>query len=735
MNTFNTRDPDPERAYIIRPSAARMQGDEVDLSEFLHALYRRKWLIAGCALAMAGLFFLLSSQMTTYYTARATLMLDPRDTQISASQEIVSDLQLSNPILDSEVAVIQSNQLLEQVITGIGVARIDALYAEANAPAPPLRWLKSLVSRPADSSAPPEAPPLIPPERAQMNRVFSQLRKGLSVDRVGQSYVIEILASTVDPQLSSLVANGLANGYIQRQVAGRQEVALSATKWLAGQVDTQRAQVEQAETAVEDFKSEQLAVQGPSSEILSQQMVELNAQLAQVRAEILEARAQVQQVEMKLNSDGAGAVGDQLSSPIFATLREQRLALLQEDANLATRLGAEHPQRRQVASVIAQLDAEMAAEADKIIQGFNSNVRILEFREQALMQSVSDLETQLSQISRSSLKLRQLEREHEALLRTYEDLLARLTEARSQVELQRAEALLINAAEIPGAPSAPRPKLLTAFGGVLGLVTGLIAALVRETSSSGFARGAQLEAAFGLPVLGTLPKGRWSGPGEVYASIAEDPYSLFSERLRQLRETLLSRKERGLPRSYLLLSSVPDEGKSTTAMSLARMFAMSSRATILIDLDTRQSTICQEAGLEMEHDLSDYLSGKVALNKAIVRSPGAGFDVLGSQTGKGILSDTLKHSELAELIETLKQHYDIVVIDAPPVLAVSDSLLLAGVADSLLYLVRWRKTPKRAVSMGLAHLDSIGVRPEGVVLTMVSIKQDPDYYVKQYSYG
>lgn len=738
VNPLGNEDLGTERSYIVRP-ATNAKGDEVDLSEFVHSLLRRKWLILGCSFAVAALFYLLTAQMTSYYTARATLMLDPRDTQISTSQALVSDLQLSNPILDSEVAVIQSNQLLEQAISSIGVDRIDALYAEANAPLPPFSWFRS--KKPAsgsetDTTEEIDAPPaLIPPERVKMNRVSSRIREGLSVRRVGQSYVIEILSETVDPQLSSLMANNLANGYIQQQIVNRREAALRATTWLSNQVEAQRTQVERAEAAVEDFKSAQIISDGASSDIVSQQMIELNDQLARVRAEIAAEEAQVQQIEAVLQGDGAPAVGDLLSSPLFATLRERRLVLLQEDANLATRLEEEHPERRQIASVIAQLDAEMTDEARKVIEGFRNDVRILEFREQALLENVSELEAKLAAISRSSLELRQLEREADALRGTYEDWLARLSEARSQVELQSAEAFLINAAKIPSGPSAPRPKLLTAFGAVLGLVIGLIAALVLETSSHGFARSAQLEAAHGFPVVGSLPKGNWSGPGEIFASLADDPYSLFSERLRQLRETLLSRKESGTSHSYVLLSSVPNEGKSTAALALARMFAISNRSTILVDLDTRQSAIYREANLTMEHDLGDFIAGRVSLSQAIMRGGALNFDVLGSSSSKGILSDAVKHSELVELVETLKRHYEIVIIDAPPVLAVSDALMVAGVADSLLYLVRWRKTPKRAVKMGLTHLASIGARPEGMVLTMVSTQQDPDYYVRHYNYG
>lgn len=712
--------------------------DDVDFNELLFSLLRRKWLIVGCTLLSAVLFWLLSAQMLTYFTARATLMLDPRETQISTSQELVADLQLSNPIVESEVAVIQSNDLLEQVIGRIGVDRIDRLYTEAYLAKSPFVWLRKSGAGDVSGGRADGAQvgsDLIPPEQVRMNRVSSYIREGLTVRRVGQSYVIEVLARTVDPQLSSLVANHLAEAYIERQTSLRREAAVRATAWLSDQADAQRAQVEAAEAAVEDFKSAQLVSEGASAEIVSQQMIAQNDQLARVRAEIAAAKAQVRQLEAVLRSGGAPAVGELLSSPLFETLREKRLALLQEEATLATKFGPEHPDRRQITSMIKQLDEEMAQEVRKLVAGFRNDVRILEFHEQTLLQNVSALEAKLAAISRASLELRQLEREADALRGTYEDWLARLSEARSQVELQRAEAVLVNAAKIPAGPSAPRPKLLTAFGAVVGLAIGLVVTVVFETSSRGYARVIQLEQAVRVPVVGCLPKRKMSGSDGISSFLSSGPYSLFGERVRQLRETLLNRIDAEAAQCVVVLSSLPNEGKSTTALALARVFALSNRKTVLLDLDLRHSSAYRLFKSDKPHDLADVISGRTTLGEAIAQGGDFGFDVLGGSCGKLALSDALHQSELVALIDELKQHYEVVIVDAPPVLAVSDALMAASAADFLLYLVRWRKTPKRAVKNGLSQLASMGVRADGMVLTMVSAKQDPDNYLRRYGYG
>lgn len=730
-------------------SSARRQEDavhtheeSVDLRELIGALWRRKWFVLFWTLAAAALFFAMTITKPVRYTAQATVMLDPRQQQVvSAREEVVSDLQLNTAILESEVASLRSSALLERVVEQIGVARFAGIDPANAEPGPVARIIggakqavRGLVA-PATPAAQGDAAPLISEERRRLSRIVTALQSGMFINRVGDSYVIQIALQTGDPELSALVVNGLAETYIAEQLLDRQRVAENATQWLSQQVERRRGEVVAAEAAAETYKREQLDTAGASVEVVQQQLAELNQQLAMARSERANQEARLQQIDTLIAERGPTIAAETQSSDYLVSLRQRRDEMLREDARLSATLGENHPDRRDIASDIGRIEAAIAAEVANIAQSYRNEIEVLQGREASLGRDVEALEQRLSDMSTSSLQLRQLEREAEAARTGFEDLLTRLGEIRAQAEIQRAEAKLLNPALIPTGPSAPRPVLMTAFGGTLGLTFSLIAALLMELMSAGFRRAVELERATGLKVLSMLPADRIRQPRHVLAHLDKGSYSFLGERVRQLRTVIATRiAATAGPRSVMLLSSVPDEGKTTTALALAQSYARSGVSTVLIDLDTRRPVLHDEVGAVSQASLSDHLMGEASLEAAIARSDSLRFDISGVGEHDTLLSDGIEASRIGELIEALKQRYDMVIVDAPPVLAMSDSLSIALAVDHVVYLVRWKRTPRRVVAQGLVMLKNIGVAPLGTVLTMVDTAQDLDGYSSSYAY-
>jgi len=729
-------DPDPV------PKAALVEEDSADLLAVVRAVYRRKWLIAAATVITAIVFYAIASSFPDQFTARATLMLDPREQQIVANQnQVVGDLKLNNPILESEVSILRSSSLLESVIEEIGIERFSALDPMNKAPG----LIDSILGRgtssqqssvSTDMPETAEAEPLISPERRRINRIVGALREGLQINRLGESYVIEITATSIDAELSAVVANTLARSYISAQLADRQRVAETATAWLSRQVEERRMEVERAEATVEDYRRNQLSEAGASTTVIEQQLAELNRQLANVRSDITTEEARLQQLQNMLTERSAASVADTLESTYIATLRSKREDLLREDTKLAATYGPNHPTRSNLQSELDQIDASLQAEVQNVAQSYQNEIEVLAKREQGLAFEVDALETRLADIATSSLRLRQLEREAEVARATFEDLLARLGETRAQVEIQRAEAKLINLAQIPLGPSAPRAKLMGAFGATLGLSFSLIVALVLEMVTAGYVLARAIERDTGIRVISTLPIVKVSGPPAALHELEDRPYSLFAERIRQIRTVLISAAS-SRPQSILVISSVPQEGKTTTSLSLAHLCARAGLATILIDLDTRRSVIQKELSPYVKVDLSDYMIGTAELDETIIRPRGVDFDLAVTSRHPALLADSVSSGRMGELIDRLKTRYHVVIIDAPPILAVSDGLALSTVVDKVLYLVRWRKTSRRSVASGLAALKNVGVTPAGLVLTIADTNQDDasEHYGYGYGYG
>lgn len=731
-------DPHSSHAYS-QNDVAKVPDDTIDIGRLGRAVWVRKWLVLATMLVVAAIFLLSSLVQDPVYSASSTVMLDPREQQVIASQEqVVSDLKLSNPILESEVALLRSPTLLKTVVVEIGIDRfngLDPALAKPSLTQKTTRAVKSWIGALIGSKRAPASTqaPLVSEEVARENRIVGAVQKGLTIGRIGDSYVIEINVTTTDPLLSAQIANVLADNYIEAQLADRKRVAQDATQWLATQVDARRLDLAKAEAEVQAYQRDQLAESGASEDILQQQLAELNELISVDRSNRVTETARLARIERVLADRGITAAAEGLDSPYLGSLREERATLARDDARLAASLGETHPDRRDLLLRIAQLDSAMASEVQAIAQGHRNEIEILLAREALLRTDMNVIQKQLASISTASLRLRELEREAEARRSGFEELLGRLGETRAQVEIQRAEAKMVNVAQVPLGPSGPRTKLMTVAGAMLGLTGGLVAALMLELLGSGFTQSSELERLTQIPVLASIPRTPVKRLPDLVNLIRGPSFSPMSERIRQLRMTLLLNAEPDQPLSAVMLSSVQDEGKTTTALALATSFAAAGHKTILVDLDTRRSVMLSQISQQANSDLGDWVEGRVDLNETIVQIEDLNLSVCGTQRSKALLADAMDTDKLHELIKLLGQEFDVIIADAPPVLAVSDGLSIASAVDHILYMVRYRSTSRRSLKYGLSTLRNVGLFPAGLVFTVAEIESDPDVYAQGYT--
>ncbi len=708
--------------------------DSVDLRSLLATIWRRKLLIVAAFLIGAAVAYLLVMQVTPKYTARASVMLDPRTVQVMSSDEVVSDLTINNPLLDTEAAVLRSNLLLEQVIKGLDPALLQPLDP-ANVPPGVLDTVKGLIKgvlggggEKAGGNSGTEATPEMTEEDLRLRRLGVALRQAMTVWREGQSYIISVSVETESPTLSATLANAIVSSYIDGQIEYRTEAVRGASTFLAERVDSMREAVIDAEAAVEDFRSNQLAEAGVTPEAVQQQLQDLSTQLALAGADLATAEARFQQIQTVIDADGFAAGADLLSSPFVVSLREELSKLEREDANLATRLGLDHPDRQKLAASIELISADLRSEVRKIVATLKNEVEVAKIRAASIQTSLTEVERRSTAISRASLDLRQLEREAEAVRASYESTLVRLNETRSIEQLQRADARIVERAVVPGAASSPRVLLFTALGGTVGFFFGLVAVFVISVTSAGFMRIDAIERATGMPVLTSLPKGPWSSIRGMLRTLHQSPYQNFAERLRRLRTTALGRVDGRQGRRVLITSSLAGEGKSTTSVALAYVEGLARRSCVLLDFDLRRSNLAQQLGYAPKGDLSIYLQGKCTLDDVIYRVPEAGFDLITTKRPEPRLTDEATSAQLEALLTELQSRYDIVLIDTPPLLLVADTLRLAKLADTVLLLVRQGVTRRRAVLDSVRSLERAGVRSVGIAMTLVDPHSESEDY-------
>lgn len=725
--------------------------DSVNLGELFRKIWHRRKLVVICVLFGAVLSGLAVSQVTPLYTAGAKVMLDARKVRILANDAVIGDLGVTEQVVNSEVAVVRSNVLLEAVIRRIGVDRLDMLDPRNNAPSLSERVKRALHLAPANFDASTAAD-----RRAQkIERLVYAIRKSLTVRRESKSLVISVAVETANPELSMILARTISQEYIATQLTERQRAAQSATASIEARVMAMKAEVEASEAAVQDAVTASLTADGASVGTASDQLTDMNSRIARARADHASARAHLRQLSTVIQSQGLKAAESLVTTPIIESLKAQRVDLQHRDDLLADRYDETNRLRLRLTTQIQQLNDDIGQEILAQLAVYRSDEATTAAVVNSLTTSLTEQEQRVSTISTNSIGLKELQSKAAALRTTYEDLLARMTESRAQESLQKADARLVERATIPGAPTFPRPKLIIFLGAMGGLVVGLALVFSFELSGTTYRDERDLERETGLPLLASLPLSSFSTPVQAYSGIGIAPNSVFAERLRHLRTAAQSiagqisarqpdarQPDAGQPdpghhrkgTSFLISSALPNEGKTTTTLALARMFAMSGQSVIVVDCDLRRSSTGQMLGAEFTHDLADFINKRCNLGDAIYSDDRLEFDLLavGSQMPSG--GDYLSKAWLVPMLRTLKKYYDVVLVDAPPVLSVSDPIILSQVVDTNLFLVRWGATPTTAVKKAIRALAELGTGPAGVVMTMVDASKAPEQYAGENAY-
>ncbi|SDL16057.1 GumC family protein [Aliiruegeria lutimaris] len=698
--------------------------DAVDLRGLWRTIWRRRWLVIGFGMGFAILtYFAINFLVTPKYTALAKVMLDPRKAQIITNEEVVRDLDLSEEVVNGEAAVLRSNVLIQEVIETIGIERFEPMTPKT------FEWV-------ADVAAEGDPDALAYAREQQMQAVVYVIRKNLSIYREGDSYVIGIRTENPDRFLSAEIANTIADTYIGGQISGRVDKARRATSWLEARVDELRKEVEAAEIAVAEYRARSLLADGSTLETVTDQIGQLAGQLVAARADLATAEASHERLVSVASEGGFAAVARIVTSPLIEQLNAERIDLVRQDDNWAERYDANHVERVRLRAKLARIEADIEAEVQKIMEISANEFEIAQIRENTLQSGISELEERIQSITQNSLGLRQLEREAQAARSNYEMLLSRLTETRTQEQLQEPDAKLIERAVVPATPSKPRPKLLAIMAGILGGAAGLAVIFVLEMTTQTYRTGRDIESETGLPVLANLPlhPHAKSGLMEATRALRDAPYTLYAERIRHLRTALLMRDGEDMSRAIVMLSNAPGEGKTTTALALAQMSVMAGKSVIVVDGDLRRATMQKSFNWDIENDLADVLRGDCQLYEAVYTDPDFGFDFLVAKGTHPDVADRLSVRKLAPIIDELKLFYDVVIVDAPALLAVSDALVLAQVVDTRLLLVGWDSTPRRAVATGLAALNEMRLDLAGVAFSKVDPSRSSEPNIEGYSY-
>lgn len=676
-------------AAILPGTMPDHAGSGIDPGRVLAAIWRGKWLIAlFTALAvLAGGYYALALARPVY-KATAVVMLETQPQNVVDLATVVGGLTGDTPEINSQVEVLKSRGLLGQVVDRLNLVQ-DGEFNPALRPASRLAQLRALAGL---------APPATRPVSARQARddAISALLAAVSVRNIPLSFVFQVTVETGQPGKSARIADTIAALYVQGQLDVKHQATEQATAWLAGRVGELQSELEQAEARVARFSA--------TTDLVS--------------AEALRAQ-EIQIKELRERIAGAATAA--------ATAIARHDALMASDTTVATIFaGKDDPLGQHSAATSAvprsnpgQEIARARMERDRVTGQLA-----------ALRRSEAEMTGQIERRGQDLITLQQLTREADAVRQLYEYFLARYKETSAQKGVQKPDSRILSGAVVPSRPSAPRKSLIVSMAGIFGCLLGLGLVLLRETRNQGFRSAGDLELHTGQRVLGQIPQMPARARRQVLQYLTERPSSEVSEAVRNLRTSLLQSGGTAAPRVILSTSSVAGEGKTTNSLALAQNLAGLGKSVLLIEGDVRRRTFRQHLGPLPDRGLVSVLSGDRTLESVICRPDRLGADVLVAEASAMNAADIFATDRFGPLIGELRNRYDAVIIDSPPVLVVPDARIIAPAADAVLFTVHWDRTSHSQVDEALRLFRNSGLQITGLVLSQINMRR-----LRQYGHG
>jgi capsular exopolysaccharide synthesis family protein len=718
------------------PAAPAAAGG-IDVGMLLRTLWSRLYIVIALAVLGAVLGSLAQAKIKPRFTSSVSLLLDPK-----RSDSFGADGQFGNAYVDaskiaSVASVIESSDLLARVVAKLHLGD-DPEFGD---PVPPRlsSWFGFLpfVTTPAVFDSP----------GAREERALARLEQAVRVDRVGVTYVLTIDVNASRPQTAQAVAAAVADAYLEDQITSKAATVERGTTWLAAKLSEAHNELVSSEEAVEAIRRTYALPEvdrGPGVTSEQQTLTELNTQLAQAQADIPARKARYEQAE-RLRAAGKSLEGlpEVSGSHLIEDLRKAQADVAQKLAEFTTRYNENFPDVVKLRDYQAALQRQLDAEVARIVDGLRNEYETAVAREAGLREQLQQLAATESSVSRSDgrIQLRDAQRAVEEKRGQYDALFTRWRNVQQQQTWEDPEARIISQAALPDRPSWPKPFLLPGGGLAMFGLVGLGLVLTPSLLEKRFVSVNDVERRLGLLVLAGIPLLRRRdlaaarGTVDIRDYPARKPLSRFAESLRMLRAHLRIATD-GAPSIIQVTSAVPAEGKSTVAAALAVSAALAGMRTVLVDVDLRSSSLSEMFGLRYEEGLTDILESGVAVRAVVRRFEDPPLAVIGAGSALIPRPDVVDSVRFGNMLRELSESYNLVILDSPPVLPVTDALVISKHAHATILVVQWRATARLLVEQAVKVLRTVNAPLVGVMLNKINLAKVSQYGPSsQYVYG
>jgi capsular exopolysaccharide synthesis family protein len=709
---------------------------DVHLLDRLAVIYRyRRIAFTVFALTTIALMIQGYSNVQMYQAKAQVLIEDERSTAMPgmAANEYYED---PLPYYNTQYRILRGRDLARRVAKRLELQNVPEFNGSAKPVQTPVTMARDAVDqflRRITNTAPPEHEIPKPDESADESALVSGFLGRVQVVPIPDSKLVDVYFTSIDARFAAQAANALAEEYVAQNLEVKMQGTQSMLTWLENEVGAQQAKVEQSERELAEYRDRENAMSlDEKNNIVLSRLNSLNESVLRART----TRIEKESVNNQLKSLPSGTSPDSIpaiaSNPQVQLHRTQLAQLQRQKAQLADRYGDKHPEIQKVNAQLADEQRQLEAETSKALQTVKNEYERALLEERTLAANLEEAKRDVQNLGRLSVGYNVLDREAKSNRAVYEALLQRENELRVASNSRANNVRIVEKAEIPKGPITPTSRRTWLLSLAVGLVAAVAVAYGLDYMNDTIKTPEDVTRILKMPFLGLIPSVR--GDKHPVLASSHAPHE-FGEAFRSLRTAIISRYPGESAKTMVVSSAQPLEGKTTTACNIAMALAYGGARVLLVDADMRRPGLHRPLRLTNERGLSQILTGQARVRDVIQRTVDPNLLAITAGRTPPNPSELLASERMKTLLTNLSHGpFDWIVIDTPPVLAVTDAVILAPAVSGVTFVVGAEMTRRRLAQRALETLLASHPRMVGVVLNKVDFARNKYYYSRYHGH-